>query len=190
MTKTYEKLLKELPSTKGIKLPTAKQLSGTEILWNHNGITIYANGFYTYTDGVHTTVYGVDRCMKRTKEFKNYTNYNFSDEEWLQLNFEIVLFAFGDFRVYQNCDRYASKHCCSCNSVEEEGIYLKDKSDFAAEFEVIRMLDILSDKQKMVVYMFFYCGMTKKSIAETMKITPQAVTNLYKKAIAKLQKYF
>jgi len=68
----YGELLSVTPSTKGLKLPTAKEIRESEwnIVWSRFGITVYENGFYTYTDGLRTTVFAVDRCLDRTdKEF-------------------------------------------------------------------------------------------------------------------------
>ena len=61
---TYFELKNMVASTEGKELPTKKQLmeSGEMVIAVTEELMVFANGFYIYTDGSHSTVWRVDKC--------------------------------------------------------------------------------------------------------------------------------
>lgn len=187
----YGELLSVTPSTKGLKLPTAKEIRESEwnIVWSRFGITVYENGFYTYTDGLRTTVFAVDRCLDRTdKEFIEYSGCDCTDEEWLNCSSEFVLFIFGDYRLMKNNERRERNNTYSYDNTEKESIDLKHLPTFEEDTEFLQIISELPERQRKVIYLLCCEKFNQKEIAEYMGITPQAVNKLVKKALEKMKK--
>jgi len=186
-------LLGILPSTYGSKLPTAKEIreSKPEIVWSKCGITVYKNGFYTYTDGLRTTVFAVDRCLDSSdKEFIAYSGCDYTEEEWLNCPSEFVLFIFGDYRLMKNNERRERNNTYSYDNTEKESIDLKYIHNFEEDTEFFQLIGELPERQEQVIRLWCYEKFNQKEISEHMRISPQAVNKLLKKALENLKKYF
>lgn len=187
----FVELLSITPSTIGLKLPTVKEVRESEwkIIWSKCGITVYENGFYTYTDGLRTTVFAVDRCLDRTdKEFLVYSGCDCTDEEWLNYSSEFVLFIFGDYRLMKNNERRERNNTYSYDNTEKESTNLKHLPTFEEDTEFCQIISELPERQKKVIYLLCSEKFNQKEIAEYMGITPQAVNKLFKKALEKMKK--
>lgn len=81
---TYRQLKELLPDTPKGKLPTAKELAECEVFLSERAadadITIYKNGYLTYSRDGFTTVYSVHRCERMQYQF-GYTSWE-RNEGW------------------------------------------------------------------------------------------------------------
>ena len=184
---TYGEIKNALPSTGNIKIPGINQLRKTAKMIVHKEtdsgiIEIYDNGFFTFEECGHVTVYGVDRCERPS-------TYN-SSEKYINLDiypWDIILEAAGAARLshnFESREEYQAEISIdapeSINnlslSVRPE-YEVREEEEEQAEQHQIKMkkmkkyLDKLTEKQKMILRMAYGEGLTQEQIAKKMGIS-------------------
>ncbi len=184
----YCELRKALKSTENLALPTAKSLfeSGTVFLkktFCNATLTVFTNGFFTYTADSHTTVYAVDRCEIihgncSTDTFEWYITLVLNAEERLENN-----------NTRRNVSSWYS-YDNICTDLE---------SDTNTEFSVDLLLDSdfisravkqLTLKQQQVLRYYYFAGLTHQEIADMLGIKRPVVSKTIAAACKKLKKIF
>lgn len=199
---SLRELLKEVPNTTGIKLPTAKALRSSDsiILYDieHNSsrLTVYANGFFIYTHRGYTTVQSIHKCNESIwYEFADGHKDMCSIEQFLDEPFPIRLMLEGDLRLEMNQNARHSTHQYSYDTMEAESSDLA--SPYSLVDEIMRSIDInelyaaiaeLTDKQRDVVVKFYLDGMTQKEVAKQLGISREAVKARLESALRALHR--
>ena len=102
---TYGELLELFPPTGKGRVPGIDQLRETAAMILHRecgfgAIEIYDNGFFSYEEYGHLTVYGIDRCeWPKTYQLESHEKLDFSSYPW-----EMILEAAGSARLSNNSD--------------------------------------------------------------------------------------
>lgn len=202
--------LKNLITITGGATPTDKYLRESDIpvvfhVANNNLIIkVYKNGFVSYSiieNGIkHTTVFSLSKVDISYYFVKNTYNsvVTFSEAEFEQLDAEVVLALYGEERLEHNND---ARH--NISSSKEEKIqkkYVSAIPDFSDD--VITRLDggtpvelilkKLTDKQRQVIYLYFFEEMNQREIAEYLGLTRSAVQshlNYAKKNLEKMENF-
>jgi hypothetical protein len=90
----FEELCKLIPKVNGEKLPINKYLKeNVEILISDSSITVYKNGYFSYTDGIHTTVFTKNDCSEFSYKFSDGTESVIDNID--ELDWRVVLFVIG-----------------------------------------------------------------------------------------------
>ena len=206
--------LKELIDTpkKGEKLPTPKQLrtgespvvahktTGTGV--NEVHIIVYQSGYAVYGIGNRAVT------EKKRKEDEKYNIWNpetglrekkcfceleesfFEKEEWY-----LRLMLIGEDRLAHNLATRDRGRCISYSGISEEFEGMEDEL-MDVEERVNRqqiaeeMMSVLSDKQRKVVQEFYWNQKTHKQIAKENGVKRNAVTEILKYALNKIEKNF
>ncbi len=184
---------------------------------NELHIIVYQCGYAVYGIGSRETVFPVnEKCNygyssvieKRRKEEDRYNTWNsktglrekqyfcevpeefFEEEEWY-----LCLMLIGEDRLAHNLDMRDRGRCISYNGISED---FKGMEDELANVEervnlqqiTEKMMSVLSKKQKKVVYEFYWNQKTHKKIAEENDVTRNAVTEMLKYALNKIEQSF
>ena len=187
--------------TKGRKLPTAKALreSGAEVVARAEigadaALTVYRNGFFTYSAAGGTTVYAVDRCA----------GYAYDDGEVLDAElfdggeWTLRLMMAGEDRLEHNRNAREEKKRLYYKDDHQGGDLerdeIRDPGDFTLNLEskeaVDRLLDVLTDRQRKTVELYFMEGLTQQEIAERLGIGQRSVSYALEAAVKKIKKVF
>ena len=151
---------------------------------------MYENGFYTYHTPSGTTVYAVDRCGDYSYDGgDSLAEGQIACEDWT-----VRLVLAGEDRLEHNNDaREQGSHFSYSQDATERGD-LRDAHDFVEALEsrdmVERMLGCLTEKQRQIVHLHFFEGLTQRQIATTMGIRQQSVANQIDAVEKKLKKFF
>jgi RNA polymerase sigma factor (sigma-70 family) len=186
---TLGELRRLVDTTAGKKIPTASALreSGVPVVAlaevGNGVLTVYKNGFFTYSVAGHTTVYAVDRCTGYAYDGGMALGVAFfENEEWT-----LRLMLAGEDRLEHNGNRREEKP--HGFSLDEEGSDRGwgDGVDFTLRIEdrdtVNRMLPMLTDRQRQIVEMYFVQGLTQQQIADYLMIRKQVVCRHIQAAI-------
>ena len=203
--------LKELIDTpkRGEKLPTPKQLrTGESPVVAHKitgagvnevHIIVYQSGYAVYGIGNRATVFPVNLELgygyssvteKKRKEDEKYNTWNPEKEEWY-----LRLMLIGEDRLAHNLATRDRGRCISFNGISEDFEGMEDEL-MDVEERVNRqqiaeeMMSVLSDKQKKVVQEFYWNQKTHKQIAKENGVKRNAVTEILKYALNKIEKNF
>ena len=193
MKRTSLRALREMVSaTTGKPLPTVKALreSGDGIIASvpvggDGLLTVYKSGFYIYKTDIGSTVYAVDRCADYA--YEDGTLLDLDEEDWpLRLALE------GEDRLERNSDarEHGRHYSYSDDAVERND--LRDQRDFVAELtDEEHLSDILSclpQRQRDLLHMHFFQGLTHQQVAQRLGVSRQAVTKQLGAAIERLRK--
>ena len=207
---TFGELKNALPSTGTGRVPGIKQLckKAAVILRKETGsgiIELYDNGFFTFEEFGHTTVYGVDRCewsSTYTEGDKNTGRemLDFADYPW-----EMILEAAGSARLGHNADsREEYQEEISIDAPESENnieLSVRPEHEIRDEEEEVREhrqkrgegvkkeYASLRDDQKQLIEMYFIKKMRQEDIAMVMGIDRTAVTHRIATIKKRLQKF-
>lgn len=191
---TYGELKRVLPLTGNRKVPGINQLRRMSKVIFHmktsSGIiNIYANGFFTFEECGHTTVYGVDRC-ERPDTYSRHT----SDKNLLDLSnypWDMLLETAGSARLAHNFDsREEYQADISIDAPESENnLALSVRPDYEMREEEeeltkwyhnkIKKLEKsfknLTEKQKKIIILERIEGLTQEQIAKRLGISRSTV---------------
>ena len=184
--------LKELIDTpkRGEKLPTPKQLrtgespvvahktTGAGV--NEGHIIVYQSGYAVYPE----------TGLREKKYFCELEESFFEKEEWY-----LRLMLIGEDRLAHNLATRDRGRCISFNGISEDFEGMEDEL-MDVEERVNRqqiaeeMMSVLSDKQKKVVQEFYWNQKTHKQIAKENGVKRNAVTEILKYALNKIEKNY
>ena len=184
------------------RVPTAKQLieSGEqiivkEVLAKESTISVYANGFVLYRAGKHYTVFSISDCGNYEYESvkgasKKYGSSFFANENWY-----VRLIMEAEDRLVVNQERIKSNHkVYSYDRMVEKGIEIEsDEEDISESLArndfVKQMMETLNERQKEMIYLFYFEQWKQKDIAEHFNISQQSVSDMIRRVLKILAEY-
>lgn len=208
---TFGELNRLLPSTGTGRVPGINKLRETAAVVLHakteSGIVeVYDNGFYTYKEDGHITVYAVDRC--NVLEWYSCTGEKFTSEDAnvSELPWTMPLEIAGYNRLEHNGDsRRESKVDYSLNALASDNTLLFSvrpehevreelKSEEEMRLERISLMreamKKLTPKQKEILCLAHLDNLTQKEIAAKLHIRRTTVQEQLDAAEKKIKKYF
>jgi RNA polymerase sigma factor (sigma-70 family) len=187
----FEELCKLIPEVNGEKLPSSKYLrENVEVLISDSSITVYKNGYFSYTDGIHTTVFTKNDCSEFSYKFSDGTESIIDNID--ELDWRVVLFVVGEERIKENRKSNDEKHLddFSDKIISE----LKDDYNFLEEFEsdgnINALLSNLTEKQKQILGMYYIDGMTYQEISIKVNTSYSYILKTIKRSTAKINRIF
>lgn len=202
---TLRKLKEMIESPKkGAKKPTPKSLregkapviaqkvikSDTDLVT----ITVYKNGYVVYEAMSRVTVFPIEDISGYRYSSVAGSSYGcdldesyFEEAEWY-----LRFLLHGEDRLSINLDSRNQKHCVSLSSAMEE---MQLGESVAPDMEEMivqqmmteNMMDMLTDKQKELIYALYFEKQTYQEYADIHGISSAAVNNMRNKAVAKLR---
>jgi RNA polymerase sigma factor (sigma-70 family) len=187
----FEDLCKLIPEVNSEKLPSSKYLrENVEVLISDSSITVYKNGYFSYTDGIHTTVFTKNDCSEFSYKFSDGTESIIDNID--ELDWRVVLFVVGEERIKENRKSNDEKHLddFSDKIISE----LKDDYNFLEEFEsdgsINALLSNLTEKQKQILGMYYIDGMTYQEISIKVNTSYSYILKTIKRSTAKINRIF
>jgi len=207
---TYGELLQALPSTGNGRVPGIRKLTETAsvVLRVKNAwcyMEVYDNGFYTYMEEDRITVYAVDRCS--VLKWHSCTDEVLTSEEvdLAGLPWSIPLEIAGTNRLNHNRDsREESKSEYSLNSPASENNPVfsvlpeqdrREREESENEYRLARNrliakeYESLTNRQKMLIDLFFVKKMHQKDIALLMNDEQSNISHKLRRILLKFKKF-
>ncbi len=208
---TFGELKRLLPSTGTGRVPGITKLRETAVVVLHTRtesgvLEVFDNGFYTYMENGHTTVYAVDRCTvlewySCTGEKLTSKDANVSELPWT-MPLEIA----GYNRLEHNGDsRQESKNDYSLNAPASDNNLLfsvRPEHEIREELEseekarqkrialVREALKTLTPKQKEILILVHLKNMTQEEVADALCISRRTLREHLDTAEKKFKKVF
>ncbi|MBQ2530182.1 MAG: sigma-70 family RNA polymerase sigma factor [Treponema sp.] len=208
---TFGELKQLLPSTGTGRVPGITKLRETAVVVLHarteSGVLeVFDNGFYTYMENGHATVYAVDRCnvlewYSCTGEKLTSKDANVSELPWT-MPLEIA----GYNRLEHNNDsRQDSKADYSLNAPASDNNLLfsvrpahelqeeaREELEYRAKrvSQVKKALNSLTKRQREILLMFYVDRLTQEAIAERTGLSRLAVRTHLGRAEKKFRDFF
>lgn len=193
------------------KTPTHKKLreSGIPVIMKthieNSIVTVYENGFTSYSktinSKVHTTVFAVD-MINWSYSFVDGQTFTVPKSEYENLDAATVLAMKGEERLAHNTES-REEYKVSFHLENDGTDYAKEAAapDFTDAFlnkmeseiqseQLRNALSKLTQKQYIVVKMYFFDGMTQEEIAVRLGIERSSVSSRLQGALKKLKKVF
>ena len=182
---TLRELKAKIDAVTEKKLPQYKQLmeqnpvAVAQTSVNGATITAYQNGYAVYeADGAHS-VMAVGRCGDY--------RYDFNDGTYQVVPAEVFEEAEWSLRLIMEGERSDWSDSVMVDFLAE------DNAEMLADEELRRLyaaMGKLTDRQKEVIELYYFKGMTQQEIAEELGIRQQSVNDFMRQAIKKLKKVF
>lgn len=184
----------------GVKVPTPKSLRETGVVVAEQRlkvsavITAYSNGYALYQACGHSTVISIHLCG----DYLYYSNcghtcvmgHCFENEAWYM---RLVLE--GEDRLNHNQEVREWERNISYSIVSEEWSVMQDTEELVLD-NLIRkemvdeILQLLTERQRMVIKQFFFMHKTQKQISNELGITSSAVSTILSQAIRRIRKRY
>lgn len=189
------------------KLPQYKQLmeqnpvAVAKASVNGATITAYQNGYAVYeTDGAHT-VMAVDRCGDYRYDFADGAYQVVPAEVFEEAEWSLRLIMEGERRLEHNLNKTSSKYeaaVLECDGSDWSDSVMVDfldeeNAEMIADDELRRLyaaMKKLTERQKEVIELYYFKGMTQQEIADELGIGRRSVGNVLEGAIKKIKKVF
>lgn len=208
---TFGELKRLLPGTGTGRVPGITKLRETATVVLHAAtqcgvVEVYDNGFYTYMENEHITVYAVDRCT--VLEWYSCTGEKITSEgaDLSSLPWIMPLEIAGYNRLEHNNDsRQESRADYSLNapasdnnllfSVRPEHELQEEEKD-ELEFRTMRIaqvkqaLESLTKRQRDILFMAYVDNLTQETIAEKTGLSRMAVRTHLERAEKKFKNFF
>lgn len=181
----------------GKKIPTAKQIRdygimiAQEKLGQDTKIGAYQNGYALYQVGKYSTVFPICLCRGywyvSEKNVIHLSERYFSDKEWyLRLVLE------GEDRLIRNCEEKERNWNVSYSAISEDWAVMGSLvesviEDLASQETVTELLQILTERQKCVVWKYYLQEKTQMQISKELGISQQAVSAILSQAIKRIR---
>ncbi len=197
---TYGELLELFPSTGRGRVPGINQLRETAAMILHRecgfgAIEIYDNGFYSYEEYGHLTVYGIDRCeWPKTYQVESSEKLDFSSYPW-----EMILATAGSARLSDNSDsreEYYEELSIDAPESENNIVFsIRPEYEIREEEEAYvawraerfsRMRESIkkpTPRQQEIAMMYFRDNMTQEDIATTISKSQPYVSKTIRRFI-------
>ena len=190
---------KKLP--KCAQLMEQKPMVVAQTVVNGATLTAYQNGYAVYeADGAHT-VMAVDRCGDYRYDFSDGTYQVVPAEVFEEAEWSLRLIMEGERRLEHNLNKTSSKYeaaVLECDGSDWSDSVMVDfldeeNAEMIADDELRRLyaaMKKLTERQKEVIELYYFKGMTQQEIADELGITQVAVTQCMSRAIKTLKKKF
>lgn len=204
---TLRELKSKIDAVTEKKLPGYKQLmeqnpiAVAQAKLNGATLTAYQNGYAVYeADGAHS-VMAVDRCGDYRYDFNDGTYQVVPAEVFEEAEWSLRLIMEGERRLEHNLNKTSSKYeaaVLECDGSDwSDSIMVdfleEDNAEMLADEELRRLyaaMGKLTERQKEVIELYYFKGMTQQEIADELGITQVAVTQCMSRAIKTLKKKF
>ena len=191
------KQLIEMPG-KSTCVPSARYLKdcGNVLLCRRIGkgskLTVYREGYAVYEIGKNATVFPIAACGDYVYGEPG-ESACIREEVFDGLAWHIRLFLEGEDRLCRNRESYEREKKISYSAVSEEWMVLEDLEEPVLERlireETIKdLLNLLTERQRIIICQFYFQKKTQKEISEEFDITPAAVRRIRAQAIRRIQK--
>lgn len=185
---------------KGNKVPTEKYLLETGRLLvsrqmgADTGIHVFQCGYAVYKIGKYTTVFPVHACgdyfyPSCGKTFCIRESF-FDSQEWY-----VRLVLEGEDRVSRNREAQEQGKNISYSAVSEEWGLLADMGQSPLEQIIVKesvgeMLELLTEKQRLIISQFFFCRKTQKEIAKELGVAAPIISKAISSSIRRIRKKY
>ena len=204
---TLRELKTKIDAVTEKKLPQYKQLmeqnpvAVAQTSVNGATITAYQNGYAVYEmDGVRS-VMAVDRCGDYRYDFNDGTYQVVPAEVFEESEWSLRLIMEGERRLEHNLNKTSSKYeaaVLECDGSDWSDFIMVDfleeeNAEMLANEELRRLyaaIGKLTERQREIIELYYFKGMTQQEIAEELGITQVAVTQCMSRAIKTLKKKF
>lgn len=182
------------------KIPTAKQLRESsavvamEKLDEDTELGVYQNGYVFYRIGRHATVFPLYLCRDYLyvsgKNVICLAEQFFEKERW-----SLRLILEGEDRLNRNQDEKERRWNISCDVISDKWAVEDDSIetvlDRLSEQEIIdELFQLLTDRQKLIVWKYFLQEKTQKQISEELGISNPTVSMILSRAIHRIRKKY
>ena len=183
---------KRIPSVKSLK---EHKVVVKEMINADTTISVYDHGYVLYTAGNQSTVFPLHSCddyeyVSVTGDNKEFNKEFFDNENW----YVLPLLVASD-RMITNQIKIGDYHgIISYSVVVEDRKYLIDPRrnclDDMIEKELIKeLLQTLTERQKEIIYLYFWEQMNQMDIAKSLGISQQTVAGTIKRSIEIMKKH-
>ena len=204
---TLRELKTKIDAVTEKKLPQYKQLmeqnpvAVAQTSVNGATITAYQNGYAVYEMDGARSVMAVDRCGDYRYDFNDGTYQVVPAEVFEEAEWSLRLIMEGERRLEHNLNKTSSKYeaaVLECDGSDWSDSVMvdflaEDNAEMLADEELRRLyaaMGKLTDRQKEVIELYYFKGMTQQEIAEELGIRQQSVNDFMRQAIKKLKKVF
>lgn len=185
----YAKGIVKLPSPKGLREADIPIIADTDdsletCLGEECRAVVYMNGLVLYTRGKYATVFRLHKCRE--------TYGKGSARSFTEVPYQFMLMLEGEHRLEYNQDKKEADWNTSAELLEEEyGYGLPGRGDILDELVTDEIMEfvfsILTERQKMVVYMFYFEQKKQADIAELLGIQRVTVATILRTALKTLR---
>lgn len=204
---TLRELKAKIDAVTEKKLPQYKQLmeqnpvAVAQTSVNGATITAYQNGYAVYEmDDAHT-VMAVNRCGDYRYDFTDGTYQVVPAEVFEEAEWSLRLIMEGERRLEHNLNKTSSKYeaaVLECDGSDWSDSIMVDfleeeNAEMLADEELRRLyaaIGKLTERQREVIELYYFKGMTQQEIAEELGIGRRSVGNALEGAIKKIKKIF
>ena len=202
---TLRELKAKIDAVTEKKLPQYKQLMEqnpvAQTSVNGATITAYQNGYAVYEMGGARSVMAVDRCGDYRYDFNDGTYQVVPAEVFEEAEWSLRLIMEGERRLEHNLNKTSSKYevaTLECDGSDWSDSIMVDfleeeNAEMLADEELRRLyaaIGKLTERQREVIELYYFKGMTQQEIAEELGIRQQSVNDFMRQAIKKLKKVF
>ena len=204
---TLRELKAKIDAVTEKKLPQYKQLmeqnpvTVAQATVNGATITAYQNGYAVYEMDGARSVMAVDRCGDYRYDFNDGTYQVVPAEVFEEAEWSLRLIMEGERRLEHNLNKTSSKYeaaVLECDGSDwSDSIMVdfleEDNAEMLADQELRRLyaaMGKLTERQREVIELYYFKGMTQQEIAEELGIRQQSVNDFMRQAIKKLKKVF
>lgn len=204
---TLRELKTKIDAVTEKKLPQYKQLmeqnpvAVAQTSVNGATITAYQNGYAVYEMDGARSVMAVDRCGDYRYDFTDGTYQVVPAEVFEEAEWSLRLIMEGERRLEHNLNKTSSKYeaaVLECDGSDwSDSIMVdfleEDNAEMLADQELRRLyaaIGKLTERQREIIELYYFKGMTQQEIAEELGITQVAVTQCMSRAIKTLKKKF
>lgn len=204
---TLRELKAKIDAVTEKKLPKCAQLMAqnpvavAQTTVNGATLTAYQNGYAVYEmDGAHT-VMAVDRCGDYRYDFTDGTYQVVPAEVFEEAEWSLRLIMEGERRLEHNLNKTSSKYevaTLECDGSDWSDSIMVDfleeeNAEMLADQELRRLyaaMGKLTERQREIIELYYFKGMTQQEIAEELGIGRRSVGNALEGAIKKIKKIF
>ncbi len=184
----------------GNRIPTAKYLRGNGTIIEKKRlegdveITAYQNGYALYQVGKHFTVFPLHACGNYFYIFNGHMipleEAVFENEMWY-----VRLVLEGEDRLNRNQEERERDKTVSYSAVSEEWNVMEDaglpiQEQIEKRETIEEVLQLLTERQCMVVIRFFLQEKTQRQISKELGISSPAVSTILSQAIRRIRKKY
>lgn len=204
---TLRELKTKIDAVTEKKLPQYKQLmeqnpvAVAQTSVNGATITAYQNGYAVYEMDGARSVMAVDRCGDYRYDFNDGTYQVVPAEVFEEVEWSLRLIMEGERRLEHNLNKTSSKYeaaVLECDGSDWSDSIMVDfleeeNAEMLADEELRRLyaaMGKLTERQREVIELYYFKGMTQQEISEELGICQQSVNRIMTQAIKKLKKVF
>ncbi len=193
------KQIADIPK-RGNRIPTAKYLKGNETVVEKKRlgvdaeITAYQNGYVLYQVGRHFTVFPLHSCGSylyiSNSHMASLSGSVFENEMWY-----VRLALEGEDRLNRNQEERERDKTVSYSAVSEEWNVMEDaglpiQEQIEKRETIEEVLQLLTERQRMVVIRFFLQEKTQRQISKELGISSPAVSTILSQAIQRIRRKY